>query len=318
MFDSTGGPGKLTVRNLAPDVFSALTELASLHDRSLEAEARQAIRAWVQPQLTREGSAGRALAVGQRLSYLLAEANQFASGRPVTVSKIAELAAYTHAGDLEDWFAGDEEPAFSDLERISSVLGCSRTWLVHGDGNPYRAEYTRIPEDPPAAAAWFLRPALDGGAPPELSLLRSTSAAGEFALVKHHSALSAQTFHTPYHLSDKVGAGGETSQVWLALGLQALHREFAARGEVLVKGYLVEPTVFSQLLEGRKHPLNVLNDARVASSPWWEDIWDEEQFGRGNYWDGWDALVRRIQRHIGLSRPMAESRALLQSGAGRI
>jgi plasmid stability protein len=313
VFDSPAGTGKLTVRSLAPDVFAALTELAQQHDRSLEAEARQAIRAWVQPQLARASATRRADLVGQRLSYLLAEAQQVARGRPPTVSKIAAAAGYTHASDLEDWFAGDVEPSFGDLTRLAALFGCAADWLLHGEGTPYNPLPQRIPENPTQAVQVLLTPVTAGGRPPEIHLLRSTAPEGDFAFIRREGEFSAQTFRTPYRLSEDVGGGGQISQAWLALGLQALYRAYSERSEVDVKGYLVEPAAFSELLEGRRHPLNVLADARVATSTWWEDIGDPTQRGRNRYWDGWDDLISRIDRHIDGNRAMAAARAQLQS-----
>jgi len=191
-----------------------------------------------------------------------------------------------------------------------------RLWLrprLHGEGQPYRCEYARIPEQPSAAVEFLLRPPITGDAPPEILLLRSTAPAGDFAFVRRYSELSAQSFRTPYRLSAEVGGGGQSSQAWLALGLQALYLAFTARPEVQVKGYLVDEAVFNAVLEGRKHPLNALDDRRASSSTWWEDIGDAAQGGRGRYWEGWEELVARIQSHISSSRVMSESRAQLQA-----
>jgi plasmid stability protein len=42
---------KIAIRNIPSQIFRALETLADLHDRSTEAEARQALRAWVEPLL---------------------------------------------------------------------------------------------------------------------------------------------------------------------------------------------------------------------------------------------------------------------------
>ena len=276
---------------------------------------RQALRVWVQPQLERAGAGARARLVGQRLSYLLAEATQLSPGRTVTVSKVAEWAGYSHGGELEEWFAGEVEPSFADLDRLAAVFGCARAWLVHGDGQPYRGDYARIPEEPRAAVEFLLQPPTAGAAPPEILLLRSTAPAGDFAFVRRYGELSAQSFRTPYRLSAEVGGGGQACQAWLALGLQALYQTFTKRSDIHVKGYLVDEAVFNSVLEGRKHPLNALDDQRASSSTWWEDLGDPTQRGHNRYWDGWDDLVARIDGHIASNRAMADARAQLRGEA---
>jgi plasmid stability protein len=291
----SAGDRKLNVRNLSSEVFDALTALSVTHDRSLEAEARQAIRAWVEPQLSRDARSGRALAVGQRLSHLLAEINRFTSGAPVPVSQIAEAMGLSHASAAQSWFAGEEEPSFTDLDRLVRVFGCDRDWLVHDRGAPFPSRYARIPENPAKAVAWLLKPPADGGAPPRLSLVRSAAQAGSFALVKHYGEWYAQTLRTPYHISDDAGGSGEATLAWLTLGLQALHRACLDQSDGSIKSFIVGQAEFDALLAGRQHPENVLSSREAEECPWWKDIWDESQFDRTDYWPGWANLVRRIK-----------------------
>ncbi|GAB3383928.1 FitA-like ribbon-helix-helix domain-containing protein [Azotobacter armeniacus] len=293
MFNSDAPAGKVTVRNLPAEVISALGRLAEQHDRSLEAEARQAIRAWVQPQIESEKRTSRAVSVGQRLRYLQNEIGELRTSKAATPSRLAEAMGWSHAEKIESWLAGDEEPSFDELTQISALVGCQRDWLVHGEGNPYSPVYTRIPEDAFAGSDWLLSPA-EAGENPKIYLVRSRSKAGEFAFVKRFSDWSAQAFSTPYHISDVIGAGGESSLASLSLVLQGLYKRWTGRdsNDVWVEGYLVDESSYSSLLAGKRHPMNILQ--HEEKSCWWEDFWDENQFRKQEYWPGWKSITERI------------------------
>lgn len=62
---------KISLRNIPMHVFQALESMADSHDRSIEAEARQAIHAWVEPMSVKEERSARRQEVAERLSRLL-------------------------------------------------------------------------------------------------------------------------------------------------------------------------------------------------------------------------------------------------------
>lgn len=297
MFNSDVPAGKVTVRNLPAEVISALGRLAEQHDRSLEAEARQAIRAWVQPQIEGEKRTSRAVSVGQRLRYLQNEIGELRASRAATPSRLAEALGWSHAEKIESWFAGDEEPSFAELTQIADLVGCQKDWLVHGEGDPYSPVYTRIPEDAFAGPDWLLTPS-EAGEKPKIYLVRSRSKAGEFAFVKRFSDWSAQAFSTPYHISDVIGGGGESSLASLSLVLQGLYKRWTGRDsdDVWVEGYLVDESSYSSLLAGKRHPMSILQ--QEAKSCWWEDFWDENQFRKQDYWPGWKGITEHIFRVV--------------------
>jgi len=182
MFNSDAPSGKITVRNLPSEVLNALSQLAERHDRSLEAEARQAIRAWVQPQIAGEERNTRVTLIGQRLRYLQTEISELRPSKVATPSRLAEALGWTHAGNVERWFAGEEEPSLTELSQIADLLGCKKDWLLHGEGSPYSSVYTRIPEDAFLGSDWLLAPS-ESGESPKIHLIRNKSESGEFAFV---------------------------------------------------------------------------------------------------------------------------------------
>lgn len=79
---------KLAVRNIPNHIFSALENLAISHDRSTEAEARHAIRSWVEPALYSHERNARCASIAERLGRLLEQLNE-ASSTQVKPSHIA-------------------------------------------------------------------------------------------------------------------------------------------------------------------------------------------------------------------------------------
>ncbi|ARD10040.1 hypothetical protein B7R56_20185 [Pseudomonas savastanoi pv. retacarpa] len=297
MFSNESPSGKITVRSLPPEVLIALNGLAEQHDRSLEAEARQALKAWVKPITEKIEQSSRLAELVLRLSLLKRELEKLYPTRQVSPSRIAEALGWSYAEPVEGWFLGKNEPSIDELTQLSLLFGCQRDWLVHGEGKPYAAVYSRIPEEANAGAKFLLAPT-DDGKIPTLHLVRSMSETGQFLFIKQYSDWNVQTFSTPYHISEVIGAGGESSLAALSLVLKALYKAWTGGNAQnnWISGYLVEPDVFSKLLAGDTHPLNVINT--VDKSTWWEDFWDISQFKKANYWPGWSSVTERIHNVI--------------------
>lgn len=312
LFDSgSGETGKITVRGVSVEVLQALNQLAATHDRSVEAEARQALRVWVAPQVDLKQREKRAAAVARRLNFLQEELATIRPGPTPLPSHFAELMGFSHADDVERWFAGEGEPSFQELYGIADLVGCNRDWLVHGEGHPFSSQYARIPESPKQGVEWLL----DGssGTQPELHLIRNMSKDGEFALVKRFSEWRAQTIRTPYHISESIGAGGESSLASLFLIWERLYKHWT-KSNLLVEGHLLDESQFSALLGGKRHPLNVIPQGE--KSCWWEDIWDVQQMGKHEYWPGWHSLTQRIRRVIDARPSLNEERQRLRAEDG--
>ena len=126
--------GKLLIRNIPTAIIEGLEALAGRNDRSTEAEARNAIRAHVEPFVLANERSARLVALSTRLKGLLEQVNNVIRRAPFQPSHIAEAIGETQAGHVEEWFTGEREPQFTQLETIADYLGCNRDWLKHGDG----------------------------------------------------------------------------------------------------------------------------------------------------------------------------------------
>jgi plasmid stability protein len=309
---------KIAIRNIPSQIFRALETLADLHDRSTEAEARQALRAWVDPLLVQDGRNTRRKEVAERLNRMLTQVNAGRRGPKLTPSHIAEAIQEERAEDVEDWFLGEKEPSFSQLSAIASLLGVDSEWLKHGDKSLYPPEYVRLSENPFEAVDWlmsweFVDEQPDGKVK-TLHLIRADDASGGLYIVKESDKGHFRTYYTPVHVSEEIGAGGEASLAALFVTLELLYKRYTAMGSgIMVLGYQLRPDDIAQLTNGNTHPGSLLKEG--LRSMWWEDIWDREMAPKHNYWSGWKQLHERIERVILARTNLNELRTRIRQGA---
>lgn len=297
--------GKITIRNLPPETLALLSALATEHDRSLEGEARHALSTWVAPRREKAEQARRAEVVARRLQFLADEFRSPKLWSEISPSRISEQLGLTHADAFEKYFSGESEPSFDTLRAIATLLGCSGEWLVHGNWTPFAGQEYRL--DRKEEAVTWLTTGDNGLKLSKLLIVRSLSDAGQLALVKVHERGHSRTYHTQYHVSEEIGASGERE---LANLLEIFKDLYSTRGSAHTKSLLVPPTLFSRLIEGKRHPLNILESHEVRTVPWWEDIWDANQYPKQDYWPGWRSLTERFGRYFALDRAKVSGSAL--------
>lgn len=303
---------KIAIRNIPAAIWDGLVGLANQHDRSTEAEARYAIKSWVEPHLRDDNRTARKVEVSARLRDLQAQVVEAKNGRALKPSHIAEAIGESHAEAVEAWFCGTEEPSFKQLEAIAKYFGASRDWLKHGDRQMFAVESARIPEDPAQAVSWLLD--LDSTEKVTyLHLVREADETGSFVLVKQYGEWNCKVLITPYHLSEVIGAGGEAALAYLSLIFELLYKYLRAGDRLMVKSYLLPKEDFQNLCSGKVHPLIALRSGGLAAL-WWEDFWNEELFPKQDYWPGWSALCERINRVVKLKPLLHEEKELIRSG----
>lgn len=288
--------GKIAIRNIPTDIWEGLEILARQHDRSTEGEARYALRSWVEPQIQRKERSARRIDVSARLRDLLDQVNNALHGRQIKPSHIAQDIGEDYAEGVENWFSGEQEPSFKQLDAIAGYLGSDSAWLQHGDRQMFPVETTRISEDPTEALKWLL----DLAEPEKVSrlhLVRESNETGSLAIVKQYTDWRCKTYLTPYHVSEVIGAGGESSLAHLSVILELLYKHYTkSETKTTVKSYLLSEEKYRALLEGQIHPLSLLRNS--MDTPWWEDFWDVNQFRKQEYWPGWKTVCERIYRIV--------------------
>lgn len=307
---------KISLRNIPQEVFNALESLALRHDRSTEAEARQAVRAWVEPFFVREERNTRSREVAERLIRLMEQVNYDMRGTKLRPSHVAQRLGEPKAGDVEDWFLGEKESTFEQLARISTLFGVRAEWLQHGDGCIYPVAHHRLSESPVPAVDWLTAWDTEGHESGDklktLHLIRSTSDAGELYVVKESNQGRYRIYYTPTHISEHIGAGGEAMLRALFVTLELLYKRCTQTTKYAVKGHLLRPTDVSTLTNGNTNPSAVLLDG--TDSMWWEDCWDRSMVEKLEYWPGWHSLCDRVERVIALDKHLSEIRDQIRKG----
>lgn len=304
--------GKIAIRNIPTAIWEGLETLASQHDRSTEAEARHALRTWVEPLMHRNERSARRVEVSARLRDLLEQVNKAIHGSAIKPSHIAQEIGESKAENAEKWFTGEEEPSFKQLEAVASYLGGSSAWLQHGDRQMFDVESTRIPERATEGVTWLLD--LDREEQIRyLHIVRENDETGSLVIIKQYNDWRCKIYTTPYHISEVIGAGGEASLANLSVIFELLYEYYTKRGgSATIKSYLVSKEDFKKLIEGKSHPLSIIRNNNDI--PWWEDFWDITQFRKQGYWSGWKSVCERIYRVIELKPPLQEERELIKSG----
>ncbi|MDD2915589.1 MAG: hypothetical protein PHP70_09745 [Gallionella sp.] len=304
--------GKIAIRNIPAAIWEGLETLAHQHERSLEGEARYALQSWVEPLIQQKERSARRIEVSARLRDLLEQTNKTVRGRPIKPSHIAQEIGEDYAEGVENWFSGEQEPSFKQLDAIATYLGGESVWLRHGDRQMFPIESTRIPESPAEGFEWLL----DLAEPEKVSylhLVRNSNERGSLAIVKQYGDLRCKTYITPYHVSEVIGTGGESSLAHLSVILELLYKYYTTKGgtKVTVKSYLLSEGKFRALLEGQTHPLSLLRE--ISDTPWWEDFWDVNQFRQHEYWLGWKSVCERIYRIVESTSYYQEQLKLIRS-----
>ena len=304
---------KILIRSISDAIWQGLEFLAGKNERSVESEARFAIKRYVEAQMQKDERSSRLIEVSVRLNEALGQVNSFKRGGVIKPSKIAESIGEQRAEDAENWFTGLKEPSFQQLDAIAGYLGCGPDFLKHGDGELYPTQYCRIPEDAAEGIKWLLDP--DGHkAVIGLHFLRSADETGSLLVVKQYDETKCKVFTTPYHISEHIGNGGETALKHLSVMFELLYKIYPNMPVMNIKSYLVNNEDLRPVFEGKTHPLFVIqNEAKEL--PWWEDIWDFAQVQKSNSWPGWKELCARINRIVEMSPRVLKERESIRDGS---
>ncbi len=309
---------KIVIRDVPKQVLLELETLASLHDRSIEAEARQALRAWVEPPSATMNRNNRRSGIATRLNHVLKQENAVRRGAKLNPSHIAEAIGEGRGEDVEDWFLGEREPGFMQLCAIARLLGVDPAWLKHGDGTPYPCEWQRLSENPCQAVDWLLSwedmASQVQAQVSALHLVRAVNTAGGLYIVKASGQGQFRAYSTPVQVSAEIGTGGEAALAALFVTLELLYkRRVACAAGLAVHGYMMHTEDIALLTQGNTHPALLLKES--ARSAWWQDIWDAQQVPRHSHWEGWKSLHERIERVIATRDELNRLRATIRQGA---
>jgi len=175
---------------------------------------------------------------------------------------------------------------------------------MHGEGAPFGTQFQRIPENPGEGALSLLDGDKDGLTTLQaLRFFRVEGRRGDFLFMKHYKDGHARVFSTPYvvpgNLEKETGNGGRASLKHLLLVWQMLYTIYTQSDLVpglIISSHTITEDTESRLRKGSEHPLALSEGLRP--SPWWEDIWDKEQFPRTEYWPGWKQVCAELNAEL--------------------
>lgn len=219
-----------------------------------------------------------------RLNWLIGEI--FSDGDKLSPSLIAERIGEETAARTLKIFAGSEEPGFAFLERVAEFLGINSEWLKRGVGAPFSVTYERDYGDA------FAKKLIKSSAK-KITMVRSTSVAGEVAIVLQMDSFRCEILETTLRLSEQIGGAGESDAARFSKTCEAL---WEAR-KSSVNSVMMTPDSFHRLVSGNGHALSLI--ARSDHQSWFDDWWDPSMFMHRNdpdqYWKGYRAFCVRIQ-----------------------
>ncbi|WP_288390325.1 Arc family DNA-binding protein [uncultured Acinetobacter sp.] len=244
--------------------------------------------------LMRSAPSSRCSVIAERLNIILDEINAMPIFPKLQPARIAKAIGEEYAENVENWFAGKQEPSFKQLENIAAYLGVNSDWLLFGDGKKYQFGEHRVPESAVEGVTWLLD--LDKAErPTHIYFIRQKSKRGELIIIKKYNDWRCTIHVTPYVVSEEVGSGGESSLAHLFVIWHLLYKIYVKTGPT-IKSFILYPDDYKQLLGENNHPLYPL--AHKYGEEWWEDIWDKNMIDTGNYWSGWIELCQRMHKVV--------------------
>jgi len=124
---------KLLVRAIPEEDFLLLQEMAESDERSVEAQARHAIRMSVMSLRFERERRARAEGLAKRLNMAHRTLLIHRPDHSTSLSHVAEAIGLDVAEPVHRWFCGEAEPTFSQVRQLATFLGCDPGWLQHGD-----------------------------------------------------------------------------------------------------------------------------------------------------------------------------------------
>ncbi|MEZ9702679.1 helix-turn-helix transcriptional regulator [Vibrio sp. 10N.261.46.E12] len=292
--------GRLTIRNLKVEIVERLNELASINERSVEAEVRYALAKWTELNGS-EASVDEYYRgeISERLSFLIQQKNG-ALNFELKASHVAEKLGFAKGSIVEQWAQGEVEPTFEQLDALADYFSADPKWLKHGDGSPFDKTYIRIPEKPKEAIDWLLKKERYDDLI-NIAFIRDFS--GCIYVVKIYENQRSIVYYTPYVLDDSVGNGGFNSLCKLFVFWEQLYKEYTSSqgstslsaSNIMIKSYIFDELDSQELEKGNIDPLALIK--KQTNSSWWEDVWDTGDTRLREYWSGCRELCIKVNEH---------------------
>jgi transcriptional regulator with XRE-family HTH domain len=233
------------------------------------------------------GKAKNKISTPSRLVYLLEEINKNRSFQNITPSIIAEAIGEPSATSIEKLFAGEADPYFEILDKISAYLGTSPYWLKHGLGQPFIIEHQ-------SDVGRGLYERLASETAKQIIVARNQWD-GKICIVINIDGLKCRTLLTDLFMNEGIGRTGIHKLAEFSVTCQKLFE----RKPNNAHGRHLTDEMFRQIADGAIYPIPVIEDALKfpAGNEWLADWWDISMFGRERsmeYWSGFRTLCQEV------------------------
>jgi transcriptional regulator with XRE-family HTH domain len=200
----------------------------------------------------------------KRFNQILTLMNEKRSYGKYTIASLAQLMKLHSVGELESVFLGNREPSFDFIDHFCACFGVNRDWLIEGKSNPFRSS-EKTNYDPLEYLS-----EIENINPERIYFIRSESAIGEVFILLKLADWKYKIVSRVWHISDHVGAGGQ-SQIFglykLILALQKSPHRLNCGGRIL------READFDNLLSGNAFPGSIIEFPN-QENPWWDDFID--------------------------------------------
>lgn len=137
---------KIQIRNLTDDVFERMEQSAAVNERSLEGEARFALRRHYFPDAALPETSMRdrwRQETGARLAWLfdrLRDDEALGYREPVDTARIARLSGEASPATLLECLDGRDDLSFALADRLAAAFDADAGWMLSGRGTPFPVE----------------------------------------------------------------------------------------------------------------------------------------------------------------------------------
>lgn len=203
--------------------------------------------------------------VAARFKEVLELMNEGRAYSKFTIQQLAQLMKLHRISELENIFTGKVEPTFDFIADFSEMLGVNKDWLIEGKNNPFSNELTSH-NDPMDYLSTILNFEPEG-----IYFIReNTDTSAAFILLKV-SKWKYIVIDRTWHISDEVGAGGQSQLVSFFLFIKELRD--VRKLHTKCWGLTLNRNEFSALLSGKAFPGKHI-DVSFSEDPWWDDLTD--------------------------------------------
>jgi hypothetical protein len=282
------------IRDISSDVVKSI----DVRSKAAKMSRQQFLAQHLQRSFGSEGSLVAAIA--GRLRWVFSDLSQirfYTSDERVTVPRIAEMLGYSSPLELESFIQGENPLTFEAADRLCSMLGINREWLLDGEYQPYfQAPVYHNIEDCFRDVMSNELKSRNGHPYTKVIFVLSDDKRGEAAVygMTKEAPFRCDLLLRDIPIGDYVGGGGASDIMEFAWMLAAIElrnttkwgtRAYSTNREFYASGRIKDRVYFDLIKNGGRHAA-VLNELGEVNIPWISDLWELDFKGGNDYTPG--------------------------------